>query len=288
MLREGKTVAGIITINQSAAARADVPGWVDLNTRFGKDIPVYEAHSYRLNDPADQEAIGSFTADVGFCIGWQRLLPSWFLGRLRTGVFGMHCCQFALPRGRGRSPINWGLIDGAETLQAHIFRYNDAPDAGDLLSITQIPISVYDNVHTVQQKARVVFTREIIRHWDVLNAGVPELFAGQLTEPDLDYPKRTPDDGAIDWRWPVTRIVDWVRAQTRPYPGAFCTYRSEHYHVWRCQPFGLPPERPLLPGVVGESFADSTLAIQAGDGWIHLIDHDLPSTITIGDRLLCQ
>jgi UDP-4-amino-4-deoxy-L-arabinose formyltransferase/UDP-glucuronic acid dehydrogenase (UDP-4-keto-hexauronic acid decarboxylating) len=287
LLAHARPVAGLITLERAAATVAQVPTWVDLRAHFGQRLSVYEARSYRLSDPADQAALGAFTADVGFCIGWQRLLPDWLLGRLRNGVFGMHCCQFPLPRGRGRSPINWGLIEGAETLQAHIFRYNDVPDSGEILSITPIPITGFDTIHTVQQKARVVFSREAMRHWETLTAGVPELFPIQQDEPDLEYPKRTPDDGAIDWRWPVRRIADWVRAQTHPYPGAFCVYRSSRARIWRCPAFGLAPPRPLLPGTIGERFFDSSLVVQAGDGWVHLVEHELPPTVAIGDRLQC-
>ena len=35
------------------------------------------------------------------------------------------------------------------------------------------------------------------------------------------WPKRTPADGIIDWETRAPYLYDWVRAQTRPYPGAF-------------------------------------------------------------------
>ena len=41
------------------------------------------------------------------------------------------------------------------------------------------------------------------------------------------FGKRTPDDGRIDWSWSSERIVNWVRAQANPYPGAFTFYNNK-------------------------------------------------------------
>jgi hypothetical protein len=114
-------VAGIVTISQSTADRNKVPSWLDLSGEFGQQIPVYVAHSYKLEHPADVEALSATQADVGFCIGWQRLLPQWFLNRHRNGVFGMHACANRLPNGRGRSPINWSVIEAEQGVQSTFF-----------------------------------------------------------------------------------------------------------------------------------------------------------------------
>lgn len=35
------------------------------------------------------------------------------------------------------------------------------------------------------------------------------------------FGKRTSENGGIDWDWQKERIRNWVRAQAKPYPGAF-------------------------------------------------------------------
>lgn len=35
------------------------------------------------------------------------------------------------------------------------------------------------------------------------------------------YPQRKPEDGLINWSWDKKRIKDFIRAQSKPYPGAF-------------------------------------------------------------------
>jgi len=283
---DGVPVAGIITLCEEAARRALVPTWTNLQSALGDRIPVHVARSYKLMTDDDVAALAPTRAAVGLCIGWQRLLPGWFLETVRGGVFGMHACQYPLPRGRGRSPINWSMINGAESLHAHVFRYGEEADTGSILDVMRIPVDPADDIHTLQQKCRVAFNRIVCRHQEALLAGEPVL-KPQSDEPAMEYPKRTPDDGRIDWAWPVRRVVNWVRAQTRPYPGAFCTFGGERFAVWRCIPFGLPVETPTPVGTVVERFEDGNLVIAAGDGCVLLTDHTLPRGIALGEMLPC-
>ena len=280
-----RPITGIVTISQETAAKNDVPAWADLASLFGRKIPVHVADSYRLDSEVDKEQLSAARADVGFCIGWQRLLPSWFLRLHRNGVFGMHASATLLPDGRGRSPINWSLIEGAETLHAHIFRYDDEPDTGDLLSVSPLRVEPHDDIQTLQQKARVIFTDEAVRHWDDLVSGTPSLRSLRpLSADDRLYPKRTADDGAIDWSWSASRVTDWVRAQTKPYPGAFTTYRDDRYPVWRCGPAGVDHDDPV--GTVLETFRDGACIIACGGHEsVHLVEHELPPTLREGQRL---
>lgn len=283
--RLGHPIAGIVTISEETAARNQVPAWADLAARFGQHTPVHLASDYSLTSGEDQVLLAASRADVAFCIGWQRLLPSWFLSLHRNGVFGMHASATLLPDGRGRSPINWGLIEGADVLNAHIFRYQDEPDTGDLLSVSPIRIEPHDDIQTLQQKARVVFTRETTRHWEDLVAGTPRL--QPLRAPaagDRLYPKRSPDDGAIDWSWSATRITNWVRAQTRPYPGAFTIYDHVRCPIWRSGPAGV--EHDDLGGTVLDTFSDGTCMVACGGREsVHLLDHDLPRGLRVAHRL---
>ena len=278
-------VAGVVTISQATADRNKVPSWIDLSLEFGQHLPVYISQSYKLESPVDIAVLGATKADVGFCIGWQRLLPQWFLNLHRNGVFGMHACANRLPNGRGRSPINWSVIEEASRLHAHIFRYKDEPDAGDLLSVPIIPIEPHDDIHTLQQQDRVVFNIEVILRWKELLSDTVELQPlNSSGEPERFYPKRSEDDGLVDWNWSAPRITNWVRAQTHPYPGAFTLLDNQRYSIWRCGSTGL--EHSALPGTVLESFRDGTCFVSCQQNQsVPLLQHDLPLSLKPGTRL---
>jgi methionyl-tRNA formyltransferase len=177
------------------------------------------------------------------------------------------------------------VIEGASRLHAHIFRYNDEPDAGDLLSVPIIPIEPHDDIQTLQQKGRVVFSNEVIRRWQELLSDTVELQPlNSSGEPERFYPKRSEDDGLVDWTLSARQITNWVRAQTHPYPGAFTLLDNRRYSIWRCGPTGL--EHDAVSGTVVESFRDGTcfVACQQNQG-VHLLHHDLPLPLKPGTRL---
>jgi methionyl-tRNA formyltransferase len=45
------------------------------------------------------------------------------------------------------------------------------------------------------------------------------------------FGKRTPEDGQINWAWSKERIRNWIRAQAKPYPGAFTFYKGEKLNI---------------------------------------------------------
>ena len=46
------------------------------------------------------------------------------------------------------------------------------------------------------------------------------------------YPQRSPKDGLIDWSWEPARIKNFIRAQTKPYPGAFTIIEGKKVTIW--------------------------------------------------------
>ena len=87
------SVAGIVTISQATADRNKVPSWIDLSLDFSQRFPVHISQSYKLESPVDIAVLEGTKADVGFCIGWQRLLPQWFLNPSKRCVWNACLCK---------------------------------------------------------------------------------------------------------------------------------------------------------------------------------------------------
>ncbi len=108
LCRAGFKPDQLITISPEEGQRAEVAGYMDLRDPMQKrGIPVYTAQSYSLKNETDQAAILPLKLDALFVMGWQRLIPEWFLNSLSIGAFGMHGSSKRLPYGRGRSPPAW-------------------------------------------------------------------------------------------------------------------------------------------------------------------------------------
>jgi methionyl-tRNA formyltransferase len=83
---------------------------------------------------------------------------------------------------------------------------------------------------------------------------MPRLLAGERpgrphpasTDPVL--PRRRPADGGIRWSQSNQAVYDFIRALTRPYPGAFSTLEGRRWFIWRA---ALPPGRWPAAGLAG-------------------------------------
>ena len=128
-----------------------------------------------------------------------------------------------LPKYRGRTPHVWAIINGEKKtgITAHLITCEC--DKGAVIAQKEIPILDSDTGGSILKKYNEVYPVLID---DVIEKIMSGNLEDCLTEQDETkatyYPKRTPDDGEIDWNWQKERIFNWVRAMAPPeYPGAF-------------------------------------------------------------------
>jgi methionyl-tRNA formyltransferase len=286
----GRRVDLLVTLAPEDGRRHAVAGYCDLSG-YAKEhgIPLHVARTYSLTDGADREGISTSGLACVFVIGWQRLIPDWFLHCLPGGAFGMHGSAEPLPRGRGRSPLNWALAEGRQSFFTHLFRYDSGVDSGAVVARQRFDVTPWDDCETLHFKNRVSMTRLLDLHIDDITAGTVPLIA-QSAEVEPTYlPKRTDADGRIIWRDMImTRLHNHIRCQTRPFPGAFSHLNgaSERFHFWRGHPFdshltdiGAPP------GTVVERFHDGSFLVATWDGSVLIREVDPGSPrVEIGDR----
>ncbi|MGN0739652.1 MAG: methionyl-tRNA formyltransferase [Treponema sp.] len=128
-----------------------------------------------------------------------------------------------LPKYRGRTPHVWAIINGEKKtgITAHLI--TSECDKGAIIAQKEIPVSDSDTGGTILAKYKEFYPLLID---EVIKKILFGNLADSITEQDETmatyYPKRTPDDGKIDWNWQKERIYNWVRAMAPPeYPGAF-------------------------------------------------------------------
>ncbi len=240
LCRAGFKPDQLITISPEEGQRAEVAGYMDLRDPMQKrGIPVYTAQSYSLKNETDQAAILPLKLDALFVMGWQRLIPEWFLNSLSIGAFGMHGSSKRLPYGRGRSPLNWSLIQNKTAFFTHLFRYDPGVDSGQVAGVQVFEITPFDTCLTLHHKNTLSMIQLVIRLLPNLLNGTAKL-EPQPTEGATYYPKRSPDDGAIDWQDSVGDIYNLIRAVTRPFAGAFTYLNNDEKRrltIWRAIPF---------------------------------------------------
>lgn len=131
-----------------------------------------------------------------------------------------------LPKYRGRTPHVWAIIKGEKKcgITAHLI--DEGCDTGPIIIQQEVEIMEDDTGQNILEKYKYLYpvlVKEVLSKVERNNI---ELTIQDETKATF-FGKRTPSDGMIDWSWQTTRINNWVRAQSHPYPGAFTFYEGE-------------------------------------------------------------
>jgi methionyl-tRNA formyltransferase len=284
--RQGYTVDHVITLSPEKGQEQNVAGYVDLRPFLKeKGISCTTVAKYNMNTEEDHQSMLGLKLDMLLVMGWQRLIPNWFLETLGIGAFGMHGSSRPLPYGRGRSPMNWSLIQNRNCFYTHLFRYRPGVDDGDIVAVQVFDITQFDTCLTLHYKN----TLSMIR---LAGQALPSLLAGnavlrpQPTEGATYYPKRSDEDGLIYWTDTAQEIYNLIRAVTKPFPGAFAYLGeggAQKVIFWRAIPFDTQLTWPAAePGEVIAVFMDGDFVVKTGNSTL-LVQEYAGDTLTHSD-----
>jgi methionyl-tRNA formyltransferase len=208
-------------------------------------IPFAYVGGGRAEDYLD--ALGPTHPDLLVVAGWYYLIPGSIRARAPLGAVGVHASL--LPRYRGGAPLVWAIIRGETEAGVTLFHLSSGVDDGDVVARSSFPIAESDDIGAVVARA----TRHSV---DLLRANIASILDGTAPRARQDerlatvVPQRTPADGRIRWEsLDAKRAYDWVRAQTRPYPGAFTFLDSARITIWRAR-IGHAVSPPRPPGTI--------------------------------------
>jgi methionyl-tRNA formyltransferase len=211
--------------------------------------------------------------DLLLVCGWQRLIPNKILETIKICGIGSHGSSELLPKGRGRSPVNWSIIEGKKQFILQLFMLTPKIDDGDIVYHETFDINEWDTCKTIYYKTSVVMKRALLKL-------IPNILSNNFSrtpqsgEPSF-YPKRTPDDGLIDWNKPLEEIHNFVKALAKPYPGAFSFIDKQKIMIWEAQPF----DRKITfsdakLGEIVEKFSTGDFVVKCNDGTLLIIDYE--------------
>lgn len=275
LLKEGIHFSYFVTLNERQSKQYHVSGYKDFTGLAKKyNIPIYIPDEYTLDSSKDREFFKTQKFDLLIQGGWQRLFPDAITSTLLIGAIGGHGSSDFLPKGRGRSPLNWSLIEGKKRFIMHLFFITPGVDDGDIIDSEMFDINEFDDIRTLYLKNIIVTKRMLIR-------SLPKIIDGTITVKKQDgipsyYKKRSPADGLIDWEnMDVWQIYNFVRAQTRPYPGAYGYINEKCIKIWRCRVFDTRINySDAKYGECVESF-DNNLIINCRGGLLLIEDYEL-------------
>lgn len=274
LLELGYTFDYFVCLTPEQGEKYQISGYYDYRSIAQENnIPVYIPEKYTLEGDNDKAFFDENSFDILVQGGWQRLFPEYVLNKLSIGALGFHGSSDFLPKGRGRSPMNWSIIEGKNRFIMSLFLMKPGADDGDVIDYLEFDINEFDDINTLYYKYAISNRDLIVKNLLKLIDRSFKVFP-QLGEPSY-YGKRTAEDGRVNWEeMDANQIYNLVRATTKPYPGAFGELNGRSIKIWKCRIFDTRLKYPEANyGEIVEQF-DQDIIVNCRGGLLLIEEYD--------------
>lgn len=243
-------LVGVINLHPSVSiSKANYDSYIDLVEKY--DLPIY--YCKNVNEKSCVDFIKQCSPDIILQSGWSQKFGDELLQTPKYACIGEHPAP--LPKGRGAACINWAILTGETDWGDTFFHMEKQYDTGEIYSQVKFRIELYDDVKTVYDKVAAAAVSAIEHYLPKWSEGILEGWI-QDSSSSTHYPRRKPSDGLFDFGQSALSVYNQIRAQTKPYPGAFFMYKQDSLekkiYVWSAK--------------LGESPADGGIQVTCGDG----------------------
>ncbi len=239
ILKAGHDVVGIFTIPQEFSIK-----YKDSKERTSvKNVLYRDFHSlakeYAIPIVEITEKMSEYQSnltemhpDFIIAIGWYYMLPESMIACAAKGAAGIH--GSLLPKYRGNAPFVWAIINGETITGVSFFYFEKGIDEGDIIAQESFAIEAEDEIGNILEKAKKASIKILLEYLPLIEKDM----APKMVQSNIGatyYPKRVPEDGLIDWSWDVVTLKNFIRAQTKPYPGAFTVLNGKKVTMWQAE-----------------------------------------------------
>ncbi len=235
----------VVTNPDAPKGRSGTPQPTPVHiTALEAGIPVYTPA--KLKDPAFQETLRQYGAELYFVFAYGRILPESVFRIPAGGSVNLHASF--LPLLRGASPIQSSLIEGFTETGWTIQVMEMELDSGDILKVSEpVPIEITDTAAELTEKlmpAAAEVTRSFFKAWSEGSL----VRIKQDTEKVTHCSKITPEMAVIDWKKNALSVHNFIRG-LNPGPVARTTLNGKLIKIYRTLPVSGTSAELELPGL---------------------------------------
>jgi len=190
-------------------------------------IPYFEINSEEGHKLLDfEKEIKEIFPNVIIAAGWFYMIPKKIRQIPRHGVWCLHASL--LPNYAGGAPLVWAMINGEKETGVTLFRADGGIDDGDIIFQKKIKIKEKYKIKDLLKKSSKVAKKIVLK---AVNQN-KIIYNPQDKSKIKIFPQRSPMDGEIDWSWDSKTIINFVKAQSKPYPGAWTIINGKKITLW--------------------------------------------------------
>ena len=229
LLDRGVEVSAVFTYEDDPAENC----WFGSVAKLARSrgIPVFTPKN--VNEPEWVQKIERLKPEVIFSFYYRDLI------RRPIRVIPTHGCVnlhgSLLPKYRGRSPVNWQLVNGETESGVTLHYIIGRADAGDIIGQERVEVGPEDTAIVLYRKLLAAAERVLHRHLRGVLDGVAPRTKQDESQATV-FGGRKPEDGLLDWRRPAWELHNLVRAVAPPWPGAFTFAEDGKVMILRTRP----------------------------------------------------
>lgn len=185
--------------------------------KFCEDLNIeYSYLDSRKNLEIVKDKININNSEYIVSVNYRYIIPKEVYSIVRYAI-NIH--GSLLPKYRGRTPHVWSIIQGEEIsgITAHLIE--EDVDTGDIIVQKEVRIEKNDTGYSLLKKFENMYPNVLIEAIEKIRN--KSVLIKQNENDASYYGKRTPDMGYIDFTKSANEIINFVRAQAEPYPGAY-------------------------------------------------------------------
>lgn len=256
LVGEGHTLLGVVVrTNSTDSTLIDVAR--DLQ------LPVFRPD--KVNDAAFLNVVSDLRPDLSLSISYDQILRRPIIEAAPLGFVNFHAGR--LPFYRGRSVINWAIINGETDISLTAHYVDLGIDTGDIILQHSLPVAWTDTYGDVMEKAVSGFP-------DLMVEAVRLIESGKVNaQPQGDhagtyFSGRGAGDEDLDWSDTSYNLHNKIRAITRPGPGARSYLDQRPVVIWKAFYDTDWPKYIATPGQVVGRCLGQGVVVKTGDSTI--------------------
>ncbi|TGL19612.1 methionyl-tRNA formyltransferase [Leptospira bourretii] len=177
-----------------------------------------------------------------------------------------------LPKYRGRTPHVWAIINGESKTGITCHIMEESVDTGDIYHQIEVEIADEDTGNDIIQKFKEIYPVCLTESLKKIHQGIKPI---PQVEADATYfGKRIPEMGYVDFTKDKKSLINFIRAQSKPYPGAYC-YLADGRKLIVHRAVALDLSQPVLNSI-GLIFKENNQFVaRVKDGFLAFTDFEI-------------
>lgn len=279
---DSSKLCGVITFDDGNDERSKLDEFIEYCKKENIELFIIKKNSELI------DIIKNNKPELCMVICWYWIIANEVLELVPKGFLGIHASL--LPKYRGNAPLVWAMINGEKKSGISLFYLNTEMDEGNIVGQLEFEIEDDDSIKEVLEKVESLSI-------DILSKYYPQVIEGTAISIPQNHlnasycAKRCEFDGKINWNLENRRIYNFIRAQTKPYPGAY-TYFNDNKKMYILEAEVFPYEYYGTAGLVAQ-VTNNKVVVTCGKGALILkkvqidgeIIEDVKKVLKFGDRL---